>query len=630
MEGCAVWFFVGLFACAWLSLPVWALVVAQRAEREAAQLRERVQRLEAERGPVLGAVHPARPEASAPPPIPIALAVGARPPATAPPQAAMPAPRFAAAEVAAAPPPFFDHARAEEMVGGLWLQNVGAVLVMLGAFFSIVWGYSAGRLGPGALVAAGVLLGLALAWRGDRLARTLAPIGHALIGVGFGVVYLSIYLGWFKLQVLPAGAAMVVLALVALGTVTVGLRYRSQAIAVLGVIGAFVPQLMACTLHLRGFVLTPMTLLLYLALVDAVVLVLAARAGWSLLDLMALALTTTTWVMTFPGGSWGWGLEVALALLYAVAGLAPVVRLARSSQPARPAELAVIAAVPVLFTLASWPFIERVGSTPSAMLLFALAAVYLAAAWWIDERRDNDDAWRPLTAAATLFAAFALERWAGASGVALAWLAEGAVLVWLGTGSRGGWLRGWGALVSCVGGLVLLPVMFDTGFKVAGELPFVHPQALRTIGGIALLLVTAAGLGRGDRGRSGWRLLARGWVVAAMLMLMVYDWTEADRLARTLASGPLAGSRVAMLQAFLASALWTLQAAALVVAGWRRRSPFLRWLGLGLLGLTVLKFALADLASVDVFWRFVSALLVGVTLLVVSFFYQRRMKRERR
>jgi uncharacterized membrane protein len=109
-----------------------------------------------------------------------------------------------------------------------------------------------------------------------------------------------------------------------------------------------------------------------------------------------------------------------------------------------------------------------------------------------------------------------------------------------------------------------------------------------------------------------------------MLMLLAYDWTEADRLARTLGA-----PRVAMLQAFLASALWTLQAAVLVVAGWRRRSPFLRWLGLCLLGLTVLKFALADLARVDVFWRFVSAVLVGVTLLAVSFFYQRRMRRER-
>jgi uncharacterized membrane protein len=84
-----------------------------------------------------------------------------------------------------------------------------------------------------------------------------------------------------------------------------------------------------------------------------------------------------------------------------------------------------------------------------------------------------------------------------------------------------------------------------------------------------------------------------------------------------------------MVQAFMTSLLWTLEAAALMVMGWRRRSSFLRWLGLGLLGLTVLKFVFGDLAVVDVFWRFAGAVLVGASLLLVSYFYQRRMRRER-
>ncbi len=632
-----MWFLVSLLSLAWLALPVWALVVALRAEREALQLRERVRQLEAERGAALAAVPaPREPgaEPQPPPPIPFPAPVAPMP-------IAPPPPPGTPAVATGTPRAFFDQAQAEEMVGGLWLQNVGAVLVLVGAFFSIVWGYTTGRLGPGILVIAGVLLGLALVWRGDRLARTLTPIGHALIGIGLGVVYLAIYLGWFTLHVLPSAAALPLLAVVALGSVAVGLRYRSQGVAALGVIGAFVPQVMASVLHLRGFDLGAPELLAYLALVDVVVFVLAARAGWSLLDLMALVLTTVTWFATFPQGDWGWALQIGLALLYSGAALAPVARLARDPEPARPATLAVIVTAPLMFALVSWPFIEYVGRSRAAMLLIALAAVYVAAAWWIDSRRERDDAWRPLAAAATLFVTLALERWAGSSYVSLAWLAEGAVLVWLGAGRRGAWLRGCGAVVSFLGALAHLFALLDRSGD-AMALPFVDAHGLRMLGGLVLLLLTGALLGREERFRGEWRrLLSRGWVTAAMVMLLIYSATESDHLARALEGTggrwarppelgvPPAAQRVGMLRAFLTSALWTLQAAALVAVGWGGRSSFLRWLGLGLLGLTVLKFVLGDLAQVDVFWRFVSAVLVGVALLAVSYFYQRRMRRER-
>ncbi len=636
-----MWFFAVILGLGWFVMPVWALVAARRAERETAGLRERVRRLEAERGAALVAVPPpddARAGAPAPPPIPFPLAGAAAAPPAAAPAAAPPAEDSAARSAR----PFFDSARAEEMVGGLWMQNAGAVLVMLGAFFSILWGYTSGRLGPAVLVMAGVLFGAALAWRGDRLARTLPPIGHALIGVGLGVAYLSLYLGWFTLHVLPTAAALPLLAFASFGTMTVGLRYRAQAIAALGVIGAFVPQLMSGLLHLRGFDLGPPALLGYLAVVNAVVFALGARAGWSLLALGSLGLTTLAWIPAFPPRTWGWGPECGLAVLYAVVGLAPLARLARTAERARPSELAVIVAAPLLFAVASWPFLEYASRIPAAVLLLALAGVHAAAAWWIDSRRPSDDAWRPLTAGATLFVTIAVERAVGTSYLSLAWLAEGAALVWLGSGRRGAWLRGLGATVSCVGGLVHLFGLLEHGTVELSEIPFVHPHSLRSLAGIALVLVTGALLRREDRFGVEWRkVLSRSWVMAAMVMLIIYSAAEADHLARALEGtggrwakppalgAPALSQRVGMLQAFLSSALWTLQAAGLVAAGWRRRSAYLRWLGLGLLGLTVAKFALADLAEVDVFWRFVSAVLVGVVLLAVSYFYQRRMRRAR-
>src|SRR6185295_6559077 len=89
----------------------------------------------------------------------------------------------------------------EQQFGGIWLQNIGAVLLLLGVFFMILWRYTPGRFGAEVLVGAGVAMGLVLAWRGDRMIRRLPRLGPTFIGVGLGVVYLSLYLGHFTLRV---------------------------------------------------------------------------------------------------------------------------------------------------------------------------------------------------------------------------------------------------------------------------------------------------------------------------------------------------------------------------------------------------------------------------------------------
>jgi len=45
--------------------------------------------------------------------------------------------------------------------------------------------------------------------------------------------------------------------------------------------------------------------------------------------------------------------------------------------------------------------------------------------------------------------------------------------------------------------------------------------------------------------------------------------------------------------------------------------------------LTVLKFAFYDLASADVFWRFLTAIAAGAAMLAVSYAYQRQARRKR-
>ena len=117
---------------------------------------------------------------------------------------------------------------------------------------------------------------------------------------------------------------------------------------------------------------------------------------------------------------------------------------------------------------------------------------------------------------------------------------------------------------------------------------------------------------------------------AANLILLLWWAREAGHLASVVTPpGAGLGSRAVAtrtLAAVFTSAAWTLQAVVLFALGWVRSSAFLRWSGLALFGLTVLKFLLVDLDRVDAFWRFVSALGIGAALLIVSFLYQRKAR----
>lgn len=737
MSSTATFLFVFWGAIAFVVFAVWIYVANRDARHREKLLSDRIERLE--RAIAAGqTVTPVLEPAAVGPVAPVPVAPVAPAPApTAPPR----------------PRPAMSVSQMEEWVGSVWLQNAGSVLLLVGVFFLILWGYSTGRLGPGVLVAAGVAMGFGFLWRGDRVTRTTPAFGHALLGIGVGIIYLSLYVGHVQLGVLPRTLALVFLVLVSIGSILLGLRYRVQTIAVLGVIGAFVPPLLGAWLPLAGFALVPDVLLAYLAAVGLSVYGLSARAGWSRLDLTALFLATLTWAATVQGASWSWRTEIGLALLFVLFGLAPLPALARRAEKPRVADLAVIAMAPLLFVLLSLGFAWQADRYAIAALSLALAVIYAGAALWTDSVRQERDLWKSLTASSVLFLTLGLGRLVGGGSVAMAWSLEGLLLVSFGLRAQSAWLRMCGTVVM---GLATMSLALRLGesWGDATAFPFLNPHAIRDLVSVASLLVGSHVLGR-ERVRlttderwlaEGWTWLGNGtlaawlsrecstlalrfdpidhvlwattfvgvawtvqmaaaygrglqgrpslrWVAYTVAALILFEgivsllpmgalepaassqeiliawvfvlathmalcdrlasrraqlgpderripevWTVGivlfwmawtARQANLLAAWTAADSRSeSILSAALTSASWLVVATVLTVAGWVRKSAFLRWVGLALFGLTVLKILVVDLQRVDVFWRFLSAVLAGVALLAVSYAYQRKRRLE--
>lgn len=75
------------------------------------------------------------------------------------------------------------------------------------------------------------------------------------------------------------------------------------------------------------------------------------------------------------------------------------------------------------------------------------------------------------------------------------------------------------------------------------------------------------------------------------------------------------------------SVIWTIYGGAMLAIGIIRRNRLLRVMALLLLGLTILKVFLVDLALLEKIYRIISFIVLGAILLVVSFLYQRYRRR---
>ena len=118
-------------------------------------------------------------------------------------------------------------------------------------------------------------------------------------------------------------------------------------------------------------------------------------------------------------------------------------------------------------------------------------------------------------------------------------------------------------------------------------------------------------------------------VVAMAIVATTYVWRGLRELeiARplfigtwVLALGWLASVLVAVPQGQVqVSAAWAVAAAAAIVVGLVSGEVAIRWVGLGTLGVVLVKLLTVDLAAVDTFWRVGLFLLVGLGLLRLGY-----------
>jgi uncharacterized membrane protein len=494
----------------------------------------------------------------------------------------------------------------EELLGGRVLGWVGGIAVVIAAVFFVVMAVRNGWIGEAArmelaFAASAALVGFGI-WLYERRGQTQAAL--ALVGAGLASLYASDAATTVHYHLLSPTLGLVVAGAVGVVALVTALRWDSQEIAGIGIVGS----LLAPVLVDSG-TSTSSLAFMTIALVAAVAVV--GYRGWAWLAAVAYVVSVPQvgwWLYAEHDHHLTWTLVVATAfwLLYAVAALGHELR--------TPTESLRLSSASLLFVNASvaaagvWWLIDDAGHRTGAnWWLFTLAGAHAALGTLVLRSRASRDIGLLLYGVAAMLTGVGLAVALSGPVLVAAWSIEAIVLAWAGRRSD--------APESGLVAALLFAALAGVHVLVFEARPDALAYGLHSIpvaiGAVALVLLSLAAIGaiyEDVREPLAWIGAGLGVYLASCLVVGL--------------AGASAGHSTQTSQLAL-SGFWGALGLAAIVAGLAKRRRALRLAGLGLFTLAVGKVFLVDLAHLESIWRVGSFLAVGLLLLAGAFAYQR-------
>jgi len=558
---------------------------------------------------------PAAPSSQVPAPQPAPAAV---PPPTIPPQRETPGPVLQPWPNLPSQPA---HADLEALIGGRWFNRIGIIALLFAVSYFLKLAFDNNWIGPAGRVAIGILLGaIMLPWSQWLLSRGYSYFAEGIAGLGEATLFVSVWAGCQYYTLFSRGTGFAALVLVTIVMAALALWRDSSRIAFLSLLGGLLTPALVSSGKNEQLVLFS-----YLLCLGAVALFIIWRKNWQLLLPLAFVGTQLyfwQWYDTFYTRA-GF-LESTLifaSLFFLLFAILPIARALRRLE-LRALDLFLVFFNALAYGLSLYVFLWPDDRWPLTLIFVVLAAAHLLVASLLPESPAHAAALPRLlyTFLAVSFLTFAIPIRLEHNAITLAFAIEGAALVWIG-------FRALGVLLRPVG-YVLLAI---TAFRLLEQPPAAGTFLFNERFGSYFLLVACLGFslwsGRDSSDpeksprRTEMAFLAIATNFFALIALSLEFWDYFGRVA--------AGHDHFLAQHLSISILWTCYAGLLLLLGIQRHSPLLRWQALILLGIVVAKVFLYDLSFLARAYRILSFFILGSVLLAVSFFYQRKLARNR-
>src|SRR5215471_9459359 len=517
-----------------------------------------------------------------------------------------------------------DEVSLEKKIGQVWLNRIGIAAVLIGVAFFLQWAFQNHLIGPGGRVAIGVVAGIGLVVWSERFRRkNYVPFSYSLKAVGIGALYLSLWAASQSYDLIPASVAFLAMIVVTGSVIAMALAQNAELLAAFGLIGGFSTPVLVSTGQNHEAVL-----FCYVAILDFAVLVIAMQKPWRRLLWGSFIGTQILF--------WGWFndyysrdqrvITVIFAALFA-AIFAAIPLASRFERSTRFSGVSItLVVVPLLnaagFFLALFAMYQNEKATLTWYAL-ALAAAYLGLSNAFQRRLAAAEG-KVINlihiAVAIAFITIAIPLKLSHHWITMGWLVESAVLLWIAVRTRTDFLRymAVAALVLGIFRLIAFPMYADRLVFNARFATYII--AVAVLGGIVYF---------GGRSASeGEKIFVRIAAVVLNLLALTALTLEASdyfgrQQARTYDVAGYSGDyeKFWLMREFSYSAIWMIYGAGLMAFGFWKKTAFVRWQGLALIALTILKVFIYDSRNLNTGYRILSFIALGAVLLAISFVY---------
>ncbi|MGV3482913.1 MAG: DUF2339 domain-containing protein [Planctomycetaceae bacterium] len=534
-----------------------------------------------------------------------------------------------------APSPGSEPAEWETFVGQKAFGWLAVLLFTFSAAFFLRYAFENNWIGPVGRVAIGEAAGIALVAAGAwYFYRSMPRLSSMATSAGIVVVYLSTYSAFGLYQLMPPSHTGIFLAIIVLESMVAAVLYRSAAVALAAVIGGLLTPMLLATDHDSY-----RSLFAYLAVLNIGTAIATTTRRWkAVLSVCYLGTQAVFWLWYsehFHPEKFAWALGFQ-ALLFATYVLQSLALRPARSRPSLAVDqetwenlarlvINALLGFASFHVLLRYEYREWLGT-----LAISMAALYaLVARISLSSRTHRDRLLLTSLALSLGFVAWALPLQANTTWhaigrwVAMGWAVIGLALWRFGLRISSRSLRSFAAIFGASAAIRLL--MHDLPLYVR-ELftpifnQFAFPSLV--VAGCLLYAVVSAdaylkGLSKTEQigiGVFGITGVLLTWIV---LSFDCYGYF----VSRSLIHGEIAEWRWRGQLAL--TVLWTVLATTLLVVGFKFDRARLRWLGIGLYGMTVAKLFLVDMANVDQLYRIIGFFVLAVVLGLVARAYQR-------
>ena len=478
----------------------------------------------------------------------------------------------------------------EQVIGGNWLARVGVLALILGVAFFLKLAFDNDWIGPTGRVALGAVGGLAMMGAGEFWQKRYPGYARALSGGGVGLLYLSTYAAFAIFDLIDIYPAVVLLLIESVVSAVLALRYESNALAIIGVAGAFCAPFVLGASDLEGRASSSSDgagydLIAYVLAVDVGVLVLSTFRRWYWFRLTALLASLASygiWYIEFGDAAGALGAEIALTCIFLVfVGVTTFFHLIWVRGP-RTLDLSLMtfnatAYFAISYALLFNEYRDWMGGFSLAIAVFYLGMAYIAL------RRSPENARLSLFAfgIGVIFLTIAIPvQLDDMAWTTVGWATQGTVLIWLSFAMKSHAPRffGYGLFV-----LVAVKLLsFDTLISVSDDDPVLNVRFLAFSMSIAALYLCSFAIWRSTDQLTA--LERRAWSVYPILVIA----------ANFLTLWIFTAEVMDFFDQRLVTVGWAIYSALLVWISFMLKSHSIRFFAYGVFALTALKLLYED------------------------------------